>query len=214
MTVAPFGNAQWQPALKTFDGVEMVLVPAGCLRQGSPCFEQPFWIDRYEVSNAQFQSNGGRTSFNRASWNNGSDHPREYIYWSEAQAYCQQRGGRLPTGAEWEYAARGPDNLEYPWGNSFVANNAVYSENARGTTAPVGSRPGGASWVGAEDMSGNVWEWVDETAQNGSKANHGGSFDYWRDQQTTTASKANADSTANFNIGLRCMRDFNPDDLA
>jgi formylglycine-generating enzyme required for sulfatase activity len=48
----------------------------------------------------------------------------------------------------------------YPWGDDFIADNAVYANNSGGKTAPVGSRPGSASWVGALDMSGNVWEWV------------------------------------------------------
>jgi len=56
--------------------------------------------------------------------------------------------------------ARGPNNLVYPWGNDFVAANVVYGSNSNNRTAPVGSRAGGVSWVGALDMSGNVREWV------------------------------------------------------
>ena len=77
--------------------------------------------------------------------------------WAEAQAHCQARGARLPSEAEWEYAARGPDGLIYPWGDAFVGGNVTHQTSQ---TAAVGSKPGGASWVGAQDLSGNVWEWV------------------------------------------------------
>jgi formylglycine-generating enzyme required for sulfatase activity len=92
-------------------------------------------------------------------WTDGS-RPRESITWTEAAAFCASRGARLPTEAEWEYAARGPESWLYPWGNRFMADQTVYGRNSGGHTAEVGSRPGGVSWVGALDMSGNVWEWV------------------------------------------------------
>jgi formylglycine-generating enzyme required for sulfatase activity len=166
-------NADWTPFEQDFEGVTMVLVPAGCFDMGSEdgqederpvheiCFNQPFWIDKYEVTNAQFAQNNG-VAANESRWTD-ANRPRERINWFEARDFCEVRRGhgmRLPTEAEWEYAARGPDNLVYPWGNEFVADNAVYRENSNEQTAEVGSQPAGASWVGAIDMSGNVWEWV------------------------------------------------------
>ncbi|MEM6283770.1 MAG: SUMF1/EgtB/PvdO family nonheme iron enzyme, partial [Chloroflexota bacterium] len=158
-------NADWTPIERDFDGVTMVLVPAGCFMMGSneqgdeqpvheQCFDEPFWIDKYEVTNAQIGSTGC------SDWSSEPDQPRNCIDWFGAQAHCESWGAHLPTEREWEYAARGPDSWVYPWGNAFVADNAVYSSNSGGRTAPVGSRPGGVSWVGAYDMSGNVWEWV------------------------------------------------------
>jgi formylglycine-generating enzyme required for sulfatase activity len=128
------------------------------------CFHEPFWIDVYEVTNVQYGSSG--------KWS-GDELPREQVNWAEAVAHCESRGARLPTEAEWEYAARGPDGLVFPWGNDFkraLANSCDKSclFNMIGTrvddgypnTAPVGAYADGASWVGAMDISGNVWEWT------------------------------------------------------
>jgi iron(II)-dependent oxidoreductase len=103
------------------------------------------------VTNAQYGSEGHFT---------GANFPRENLLWSEARDFCAARDARLPTEAEWEYAARGPDSLLYPWGNELIGENLVYDRNTLNQTAEVGSRPAGASWVGALDMSGNVFEWV------------------------------------------------------
>jgi len=95
------------------------------------------------------------------------------VNWDQAQAYCAWVGGRLPSEAEWEYAARGPESLDYPWGKAFDPHrlNAcdvncgleradAAADDDHAYPAPVGSYPSGASWVGTLDMAGNVWEWV------------------------------------------------------
>jgi formylglycine-generating enzyme required for sulfatase activity len=156
-------NAAWTPVVQEFDGVEMVRVPAGCFEMGHDagrrderpaheiCFDDAFWIDRYEVTNAQYGEAGHFAGDNR---------PRENLTWFEARDFCASRDARLPTEAEWEYAASGPDNLIYPWGNELIEDNLVFDRNANNETAEVGSRLEGASWVGVLDMAGNVWEWV------------------------------------------------------
>ena len=224
-------NDQWTPVVQEFDGVEMVLVPPGCFMMGSTngdshempahevCFDNPFWIDRYEVTNAQYGSSGYRE---------GDDQPRERVTWLEAQAHCQSRAARLPTEAEWEYSASGPDDLEYPWGNAFVAENVIYSDGSVFETAPVGSRPGGISWVGAFDLSGNVWEWTNtiydesrfpypyvpddgrETLDNADAVHvlRGGSWgsDQWY-VRTFVRVRPNAGEKSAY-WGLRCSRDY------
>ena len=171
-------NVDWIPHIEIVDGVEMALVPAGCFMMGSEdggrfeqpvhqvCFDEPFWIDVTEVTQAQFADFGGQAG--RGSYffdlMSGGNLPREGITWIEADAFCQRRGVRLPTEAEWEYAARGPDGLIYPWGNEFAPDKVVYNygPDPATQTRPVGSKPGGASWTGIFDMSGNVEEWVND----------------------------------------------------
>ena len=139
---------------------------------------RPFQIGKHEVTQAQWQAVLGESPYARDRSNpyyqlpgmaeriTRPDHPAT-VSWNDAQAFIaalnRLEGGtryRLPTEAEWEYAARGPDGLAYPWGDEFSPDLAVWEENAGGATAEVGSKPNGASWVGALDMSGNVWEWA------------------------------------------------------
>lgn len=162
-------NSDWAPFEQDFNGVTMLLVPVGCFIMGSSdgepveqpvheqCMAEPFWLDKYEVSNRQFGSKNGIAAMSSPS---DSNLPRRRITWFEARDFCVLRGGRLPTEAEWEFAARGPDGWVYPWGNEFVADNVVFERNSGNTILSVGSRPGGASWVGVQDLSGNVSEWV------------------------------------------------------
>jgi formylglycine-generating enzyme required for sulfatase activity len=142
-----------------------------------------FWIDKYEVTHAAFQvfvDDGGYEiqeywSEDGWSWLESKstssvsigcaiqmepDHPQVCITWYEAEAYARWRGGQLPTEAQWEYTARGPDSLIYPWGNTFDKSNANVVDSV-GLT-PVGTYPAGVSWVGAHDMAGNAMEWVQD----------------------------------------------------
>lgn len=139
-----------------------------------------YWIDRTEVTNAAFaafvDAGGYETEalWSADGWTwvsrrdtrglpkrcagDAPDVPRRCITWFEAEAYARWRGGSLPTEAQWEYAARGPEARVYPWGDAWdpTVANVVDSESA----VAVGGYPGGASWVGALDMSGNAMEWV------------------------------------------------------
>jgi eukaryotic-like serine/threonine-protein kinase len=162
------------------DGMVMVYVPAGSFLMGSAAgdpdaysdeFPQhevslnAFWLDQTEVTNEQYEScmadGECRDSAyaNDARWN-GSIRPVVGVSWNDAADYCAWAGGRLPTEAQWEYAARGPESLKYPWGNSAPSDTLLNYNNNIGRTTDVGSYPDGESWIGALDMAGNVWEWV------------------------------------------------------
>jgi serine/threonine-protein kinase len=194
---APTSTRTIGPSLvRESDGAAMVYVPAGEFEMGSTNGDEDerpvhtvvldgFWIDRYEVTNAKFRQcvnadacqpptvcEWGKPTFERAS---EEDHPVVCVDWHGANAYCRWAGGRLPTEAEWEYAARSPHGWFYPWGDVFDCSRGNFDDETQihdyvvpggqgcddhALTAPVGYYETGASWIGAFDMAGNVWEWV------------------------------------------------------
>jgi formylglycine-generating enzyme required for sulfatase activity len=170
----------------------MVYVPEGEFRIGTPWSRDAaahtvaldaFWIDQTEVTNAHYSQcvAAGACSVPACNWGEPTygdatkaDHPAICVTWQAARTYCVWAGGRLPTEAEWEVVARGPDAALYPWGDEFDGTrlnscdvNCPHEDHqipdvddGYARTAPVGSFPSGASWCGALDMAGNVWEWV------------------------------------------------------
>ncbi|MGD8398766.1 MAG: SUMF1/EgtB/PvdO family nonheme iron enzyme, partial [Anaerolineae bacterium] len=144
-----------------------------------------FWIDQTEVTVAQYVRcvDAGACkppvlpgSFARETYYGESaygQYPVVHVNWYRAVSYCSWAGGRLPAEAEWAYAARGPESRHYPWGDVPDATRLNYcdvncdlshadpaGDDGYADTAPVGSYPAGASWVGAFDLLGNAWEWV------------------------------------------------------
>jgi formylglycine-generating enzyme required for sulfatase activity/serine/threonine protein kinase len=172
--------------VRDVDGMEMVHIPAGEFTMGSTRAEQEqpvrqvyldaYWVDMYEVTNQQYTlcvAAGDCTTpaFNYSSTRDSyytnpeyANYPVIYVTWLQAQSYCEWAGGRLPTEAEWEKAARGAtDERSYPWGNQAPDCNVVNfggDEGCVADTSEVGAFPAGASPYGVMDMSGNVWEWV------------------------------------------------------
>jgi formylglycine-generating enzyme required for sulfatase activity len=126
---------------------------------------EPFDMMDSEVASIDFQAFAaatGRQMPRQPDWYADPTHPVVNVTWDEAQAYCEWEGGRLPTEAEWEYAARGGlEGRVYPWGDKFLGEgNAFASRGADrwGFTAPVGSFE--PNRFGLRNMAGNVWEWT------------------------------------------------------
>ncbi|MFL6589356.1 MAG: SUMF1/EgtB/PvdO family nonheme iron enzyme [Chthoniobacterales bacterium] len=172
-------------------GGQMLFVPSGEFVMGSDAAdagpnEKPltkvtlsrFYIARHLVTNADYQQFDAGHVRKRAP-GAGDRHPVVYVSSLDAIKYCQwlstkeRKKYRLPTEAEWEYAARGTDGRKFPWGNhehrgdlaNFADRNTVFAWSDReiddgyAESSPVGAFPFGASPFGVEDMAGNVWEW-------------------------------------------------------
>ncbi len=165
--------------------VEMVILKGGCFEMGSDkggALEKPahevcvssFTMDKYEVTQKDFQAkmNGNPSLFP------GANLPADSVTWMEATEYCQKSGKRLPTEAEWEYAARGGTASEFYWGEQIepgkanfcdreCALNVRFPEISDGfkNTAPIGSFS--PNPFGLYDMAGNVSEWVFDSYHEG-----------------------------------------------
>jgi toxoflavin biosynthesis protein ToxD len=165
---------------------DTVDVPSGVIEVGGSDPATPakkiavdsFFIAETEVTNQQFLDFIKETSHKApVAWKDGefgagtANEPVTGITWQDSVDYCVwlstklKMTVRLPTEAEWELAARGPQGLKYPWGNEWD-DRAAPSEEKNGFVHVVKSYPSGRSYVGAYDMAGNVWEWVSDEVES------------------------------------------------
>jgi len=145
----------------------------------------PFYIDRYPVTNAQFQKFMAATHYRPKDdhnflrdWQNGSfpagwgNKPVTWVSLEDARAYAAWAGKRLPHEWEWQYAGQGLDGRLYPWGNEWDDAAVPRPDKGRVMTpaADVGTHPRGASPFGVEDLVGHVWQWTDEYTDDHTRA--------------------------------------------
>jgi iron(II)-dependent oxidoreductase len=208
-----------------------------------------FWIDRRPVTNAEyaaFLQKLGSTSNARGQhlfdWDDGDarlhkvdgrwradpgfeQHPAIEMSWYGARDYCQAEGKRLPTEAEREFAARGPQGRTYPWGNTAPDATRARYGIGYGRTIPAGSLPAGATPEGVLDLAGNVHEWTASIAQPypyraadgredadrvADRVTRGGAADTGLDTLRSTwrgASVSRRATAGHHNIGFRCAKD-------
>jgi formylglycine-generating enzyme len=124
-----------------------------------------FSIDVTEVTQDQYAAcfAAGACTAPNCPWDcSHTDYPATCVNWDQAQTFCAWAGKRLPTEAEWEKAARGTDDLIYPWGNDDPDCTLANMSGCGDVAMPVGSLPDGASPYGALDMAGNVVELVED----------------------------------------------------
>ena len=193
----------------------------------------PFWIDRTEVTVADYRacvakgacSRPRRTSASCTYDLGDAQLPVSCVHWAEAESFCRIAGKRLPSEVEWEYAARGNIGTPFPWGGGTTCKIAVTLKNERtgascasGHPDKVGAHPSGASVFGVLDLSGNVEEWTaDWYVENlgGGPAPRVGASHVLRGGGWLTAPSMSKTTTRNWgsaveagpNVGFRCARD-------
>jgi formylglycine-generating enzyme required for sulfatase activity len=178
--VVPIGeNPQgYQEYWRDRDGAMLVRIPAGEFLMGSPedegepderpqhrVYVSEFLIDKTEVSWRQLRKFAGATGSSlppEPIYGSPDDYPASFVLWEEAKAFCEWAGGRLPTEAEWEKAARGTDGRKYAWGDEWDARRCNSITGGMHQPESVGAFRGCMSPYGVVDMAGSMWEWCSD----------------------------------------------------
>ncbi len=192
-----------------------------------------FYMDVYEVTNGAYKACETDGKCKPPRLNNSANHKEYYgnaefdnypvinVDWESARTYCEWRGARLPTEAEWEKAARGSDGRTFPWGEGIDITRTNYFDSKLGDPVAVGSYETGKSVDGLYDMAGNVWEWMADWYEAYPGGSATASPDFGQKTRTLrggafldpanslqSAFRGGLDPTRSFgNIGFRCARD-------
>jgi formylglycine-generating enzyme required for sulfatase activity len=166
----------------------------------------PFELDAGEVTIARWEACRAATACRSLGGAGGPGEPVRSVSPAQAEGFCKYAGGRLPTGAEWAFAAMGKEGRRFPWGNTgLVCRRAAYGlvdgpcADAASGPDPAGSRPDGATPDGVLDLAGNVAEWTREASRYVAR---GGSYR----SHTASALKTYAAEVSGVraDIGFRC----------
>ena len=196
---------------------------------GGPANLKPFQIARYPVTVEEYrrfvedegylnerwwQAGGLGANKQPDEWDAQALHPNRPVTgvsWYEASAYCAWDNVRLPSEAQWEWAARGPDGREYPWGNQEPDENRANFDMKVGSPTPVGLYPAGNTPEGVADMAGNVWEWVEDWYEKDKvRVLRGGSFNFGTRLLRAANRLRLEPDLRGYNIGFRCVRELVP----
>ncbi|GEM_PF-1634392 len=196
----------------------VVFVPKGTYRREDGRLIQvgPFFLGKFEVTQGEYQGFTGRNPSYRLQ----DSLPVDRVTWDEAETFCRETGGRLPTEAEWEYAARAGNAASFYWDQDAPGDYAWYRDNSDNRTQKVGQKKPNA-W-GLHDMAGNVFEWVQDwygdynavdldhpkgPSTGTARVIRGASWYSESGSLSLTARYNNRPGFRNFKVGFRCAKD-------
>ena len=207
-----------QPSKAVPELYPLAYVPKGGFRREDGRMVQvgPFFLGKFEVTQTEYEKVTGRNP----SYQLQDSLPVDRVTWEEADSFCRETGGRLPTEAEWEYAARAGNTSSFYWGTENPGDYAWYRDNSDNRTQKVGLKKPNA-W-GLHDMAGNVFEWVQDwygdynpaevdhpkgPATGTAKVIRGASWYSESSSLSLSARYNNRPGFRNFKVGFRCAKD-------